>query len=257
MKRKSIEKKNKLFFNVKPIFIDITQVCAKIWKNLNSPRRSLLHVCYRGDLSECQKQLRNTKDINNSVYGVTSLYIACSQNRSIVVLLLLHFKADIDICCEMYGNTALHVAAWKGHLKICELLIDRGANINCVSKRGFTPLHIAVFFGQKLCVSYLLEKGVDATIKSYDGRIAEQMNENMKELFNNNNNNNMMPKNPNPLTVRSRTFSCPAIVNPRILRRTRRIRKIRDRSITNPWLFDHTQTSNAALRLSVSVGSVI
>ncbi|RIB24820.1 ankyrin repeat-containing domain protein [Gigaspora rosea] len=42
------------------------------------------------------------------------------------------------------GETALHEAAWNGHTKIVKILLNQGANINCINKYDWKPLHIAV-----------------------------------------------------------------------------------------------------------------
>ncbi len=45
-------------------------------------------------------------------------------------------------------STALHVAAWKGHSSVVEMLVARGANVNARDGAGRTPLMLAV----KACV---------------------------------------------------------------------------------------------------------
>lgn len=46
------------------------------------------------------------------------------------------------------GYTALHYAARNGHVDICKMLIQYGANINATTKSGkATPLHKAAASG--------------------------------------------------------------------------------------------------------------
>jgi ankyrin repeat protein len=41
------------------------------------------------------------------------------------------------------GNSALHLAAQKGHTAMVQLLLDAGAALDAVSANGFLPLHEA------------------------------------------------------------------------------------------------------------------
>ena len=51
-------------------------------------------------------------------------------------------KADAD---TLNGSsyTALHIAAYNGHLEAAALLIERGAKVNLVDRYGGTPLDLA------------------------------------------------------------------------------------------------------------------
>jgi ankyrin repeat protein len=57
---------------------------------------------------------------------------------------------DLDLA------TALHVAAEKGSLKVCEILLRHGTNPSAAKKSGATPLHSAAKAGNiKLCHLFL------------------------------------------------------------------------------------------------------
>jgi ankyrin repeat protein len=61
------------------------------------------------------------------------------------------------------GFTALALAAHFGHVDTMKLLLERGADINKVSKHplGVTPLHAALFGGKQSTARLLLEYGAD------------------------------------------------------------------------------------------------
>ena len=46
------------------------------------------------------------------------------------------------------GKTALHHAAYSGHLEMLSLLQLKGASYKVVDKREKTPLHLAAFMGE-------------------------------------------------------------------------------------------------------------
>ncbi|XP_014767550.1 ankyrin repeat domain-containing protein 39 [Octopus bimaculoides] len=71
------------------------------------------------------------------------------------------------------GYTPLHYASRSGHLEICKLLVEHGANVNCTTASGLaTPLHRAAYSGHSSVVKFLLDKGADPFKCDADGRTA-------------------------------------------------------------------------------------
>ena len=69
--------------------------------------------------------------------------------------------ADVDFR-NQEGLTALHMAAVKGHNKVAELLIAKGANVNTSGRLiGTTPLDSAALLGHKEMVELLIDSGAD------------------------------------------------------------------------------------------------
>jgi uncharacterized protein len=65
-----------------------------------------------------------------------------------------------------FGWTALHIAAEKGHVKLVELLIDRGADLNWQHEISrLTAFHLAALGGHQDVVKLLAAKGADVNIK--------------------------------------------------------------------------------------------
>jgi ankyrin repeat protein len=83
-----------------------------------------------------------------------------------IVTLLVQNGADVDVA-NKYGFTPLHEAARSGDIKVVEVLIKAGANVNskCV-RRSFTPLHAAAYSGKSRAVEVLIKNGADINAKS-------------------------------------------------------------------------------------------
>ncbi len=63
------------------------------------------------------------------------------------------------------GKSALHLAAEKGSIEVCEALLSRNAFINSKTKVGWTSLHYAAMHGYTKLVEFLIKKH-NATIDS-------------------------------------------------------------------------------------------
>lgn len=54
-------------------------------------------------------------------------------------------------------QTALHIAAANGNIKVARLLIENGANVSSVDNYGWTALHIAASEGHPEFVEFLIQ----------------------------------------------------------------------------------------------------
>ncbi|KXZ45740.1 hypothetical protein GPECTOR_51g726 [Gonium pectorale] len=90
--------------------------------------------------------------------GQTPLMLACEEGHAEAMVALLSNGADVlDI--DSYGNTCVHYAAYKGHVKVLELLLaraDAGGHgdkakryTDLRNEAGLMPLHFAVWAGQR------------------------------------------------------------------------------------------------------------
>ncbi|XKL63604.1 hypothetical protein PGB90_005968 [Kerria lacca] len=82
-----------------------------------------------------------------------------------------------DIPHEKTGATALHVAASKGYIKVMDILIQAGADVNAQDFDGWTPLHAAAHWGQKEACEILVENFCDMNKKNYVGQTAFDVSE--------------------------------------------------------------------------------
>jgi ankyrin repeat protein len=74
---------------------------------------------------------------------------------------LLHFA--IDNCLNTYDSLREHC------IKIVNLLLSSGIDIDTTNGKGFGGLHKAAIFGDKEMVLFLLGKGADVNLRSIEG----------------------------------------------------------------------------------------
>jgi len=173
-------------------------------------------VIYQKDINGVRDLLAKGIDINikEETMGTTPLIVACSlEGTEEIVKLLISKGADINVIGSYDGRTALMWAAGnsqnnveillaKGakinvigvdgmnafiqsifgilsgsvNTKVCDLLLEKGANINHQltgpDATGWTALMFACSNGKADLVKYLVSKGTDVNLKAKDGATA-------------------------------------------------------------------------------------
>jgi ankyrin repeat protein len=105
--------------------------------------------------------------------GNTALMMAAFKGHKAAVQTLLAKGAAVN----RPGWTALHYAAAGGHADIARLLIASKANLDSPSPSGITPLMIAAREGMEATVAVLLEAGADTTLRNNEALTAGQIAE--------------------------------------------------------------------------------
>jgi uncharacterized protein len=84
------------------------------------------------------------------------------------VELLLNKGVEVDAVSK-HGNTALMRASFKGHLAVARFLLERGADINAENAQGNSAVLLAAGAGHSDVVGLLLETGAAANTKNVEG----------------------------------------------------------------------------------------
>ncbi|XP_055955417.1 oxysterol-binding protein-related protein 1 isoform X2 [Patella vulgata] len=97
-----------------------------------------------------------------------------------VILAQTSVGADFDINCRgtnkaNRGWTALHLAAYFGHIDIVRFLLERGADVNVANSLGDTPLHRAAYTGRLELVTLLLQYKADVLALNSEGHLPKQL----------------------------------------------------------------------------------
>ncbi|XHG05902.1 hypothetical protein AWENTII_009115 [Aspergillus wentii] len=101
--------------------------------------------------------------------GMTPLRCAAEIGDVRIAQLLLNAGANVDLKDERHGRTPLSWAAGEGHTAIAQQLLDHGADIHSNDNYGRTPLSWAARLGQPEVVKLLLKKGANTESKDRDG----------------------------------------------------------------------------------------
>ena len=126
------------------------------------------------NLSKATRECKNLQRFMREVKmgrGKTQLYYYCEKGMTSSVVRMLEMRS-IDVEARVggeYGRTCLHVAAYIGHLAICRLLIDKGAQLEAKDWNGWTPLHLAALRGHVEIVRLLCDRAADVEARTNGG----------------------------------------------------------------------------------------
>jgi ankyrin repeat protein len=125
----------------------------------------LLQALYRGD-AETAIGIRAEREID--------VLEAAALGEVDTLRALLDAEPDAVHSWSADGFTPLHYAAFFGHEPAARLLLERGADIEAVSRnKEFAPearpLHSAVAAGQRRLARFLIESGADVNARQHLG----------------------------------------------------------------------------------------
>ncbi|XP_061834150.2 oxysterol-binding protein-related protein 1 isoform X2 [Nerophis lumbriciformis] len=112
-------------------------------------------------------------------------FLRCARNGDLaglqrLLLSKIKGEAEFSINCKgksksNLGWTPLHLASYFGHANVVEELLKAGADVNLPNNIGDTPLHKAAFTGRKEVVMLLLHYGACATVINGTARIPKDV----------------------------------------------------------------------------------
>lgn len=121
----------------------------------------------------CDKIIRAGIDVNAfTSEGVPLLCIATRNDNVEQLKILLDKGADINAVSKDRGYSAVMDAVWRKDYEIAKILIEKGADLNIMSSDGQPILVLAVGNGNAKIVKLLIESGADPDIQDSMGMSA-------------------------------------------------------------------------------------
>ena len=155
----------------------------------------LYYAAQNGHLEVCEYLIQKFEDNNSAEnVGTTPLQMAAKNGHfkdcelmtsytplhqaagfghgsvEIYMLLSNHLTNKNPSSPDGSGWTPLHMAACKGHLKICEFIMDSLVNKNPANVFNLTPLHVAAIHGNTNVCALILENVQNKTPMTQDGK---------------------------------------------------------------------------------------
>ena len=130
----------------------------------------LMVAAYHGDVQKVSRLVQNDSQsiFTRNIYGQSPLSYAIDQGHIKVIDLLLAHGVDIDDV-DSSGESILHRCVHHGSISKVETCLNVGINMDITDRNGDTPLIIAAKNGLEDTVQLLINSGCDTSIKNREG----------------------------------------------------------------------------------------
>ncbi|UJR22550.1 hypothetical protein I4U23_025599 [Adineta vaga] len=120
---------------------------------LESGEKTIIDYATDGSFDDVERLLKNHIPVDtHDEHGMTSLQHAAYKGHAKICSLLLTHGADINDHEHDQGYTALMFGALSGNTEIVRILLEAGAKTHYTNRIGRTAAQLAAFTGQKQCV---------------------------------------------------------------------------------------------------------
>lgn len=151
----------------------------KSTETATDPSEDLLQAARTNAVEHCRALLDSDLPINPNFAnseGWTALHIAAYRGFLQICEVLLDYGDRTNINAKTNQmQSPLHLACSGNFKPVVQTLVRAGANLNAVDYEGNSPLHLAVLEESREIVHWLLVRGPDLTIRNLEGRTAADL----------------------------------------------------------------------------------
>lgn len=133
------------------------------------PEYQLLDAAKAGDLQAAREAIDRGADVSfRDSNRVNSLFLACTNGHMRVAELLVEHGADVNAVFGKRKQTLMHWAAEHGSFGVMTFLLAHKADMNALRCDNATPLHLAAKGGHDYVAKMLRDRGaIQGVRKSY------------------------------------------------------------------------------------------
>lgn len=136
-------------------------------------------------VTDCEEDSSDDSSGSSTLIDSEEAFLRASRNgdlATVVEMLKLKDSERIQLSVSCKGKsksnlgwTPLHLASYFGHREVMDVLLHRQADVNAVNDNGDTPLHKAAFIGREDIVMLLLQNDADVNVINGEGRLPRDM----------------------------------------------------------------------------------
>ena len=133
--------------------------------------RALVSIAYHM-LTSSAGRYKRVEGTNEFVVARDDYFMLAACGHTDELTLRIAKDGNIVQQRDEHGRTLLYMASKSGFYDTCNLLLQKGADVNEAQGDGSTPLHGAAYFGHELVVGLLLQHGAKSDIRNQWGNTA-------------------------------------------------------------------------------------
>ncbi|XP_049829204.1 ankyrin-3-like [Schistocerca gregaria] len=152
-----------------PCFYDDVPYSVKsLWCLSGEGKRwRLINAAKKGYVKEIQRLLEIGADVGARDWlGITALHFAAYGGHVEAVKYLVESGAQVDTLTTFLQITPLHMASLSGHPAVVRALLASSADPRAMAEGGVTPLHLAAGSNDTEAVTALVESGVEVDART-------------------------------------------------------------------------------------------
>jgi ankyrin repeat protein len=131
--------------------------------------QALIDAAKSGDVAEVTRLLNLPgENVNELIDDRTALHWAAWNGHIEVVRILIGHGANVSTF-GLDNNTPLHLVAWEGRTGVAQFLIGAGAKVDALNSFNSTPLHLAAIWGRTEVAHILIDHGANTDAVDEDG----------------------------------------------------------------------------------------
>ena len=133
---------------------------------MNEAQTFALFDCIsRGDIDELNKFFVDHASARLTAQKSAAIHVCITKGHQNLIWPLLQHGVDIDML-DRNDGTALYLASKQKNYGAVKMLLGYGANVNAVSRKGYTPLHHAAMNGDETLVGLIISAKPDYEVNS-------------------------------------------------------------------------------------------
>ena len=137
--------------------------------------KELISAAKRGKYAEVNKLIDEGCNLEIfDLFGMTPLVWSAGKGHIKVANLLINSGVNIDAPERMFGKTALMFSIEKDQIKSVNFLIEKGTNVETRDKVGYTALMWATMKNNVDAIKILLKNGANPNAKVNSGKFVGQ-----------------------------------------------------------------------------------
>jgi len=135
---------------------------------MKSPDQKLMIKINSRDIKGIERCLLNGANPNMLYFGESILHSECSKSNLKIIELLLRYGANVNARTET-GLTPLHYAVIDDNIEVVKILLDYKADINAVTSLNESAFYSSVCHDMEEMIDFLIDK-VDINIRDFEGQ---------------------------------------------------------------------------------------